>query len=71
MTKYTALKDPALWDKVNVTGLDPDGKMRLDDIKKQYEMYKANGATQGEFDFNKAIDTSVTEEAMKILGSYK
>ncbi|HWI49274.1 MAG TPA: ABC transporter substrate-binding protein [Rummeliibacillus sp.] len=71
MTKYTALKDPALWDKVNVTGLDPDGKMRLDDIKKQYEMYKANGATQGEFDFNKAIDTSVTEEAIKILGSYK
>ena len=71
MTKYTALKDPALWDKVNVTGLDPDGKMRVDDIKKQYEMYKANGATQGKFDFNQAIDTSVTEDAVKILGSYK
>ncbi|MGX9134538.1 ABC transporter substrate-binding protein [Rummeliibacillus sp. JY-2-4R] len=71
MTKYTALKDPALWDKVYVTGLDPNGTMRVDDIRNQYEMYKANGATKGEFDFDKAIDTSVTEEAVKILGSYK
>ncbi len=37
MTKHTALKDPELWEKVNVTGLDPDGKMFIDDIKKQYE----------------------------------
>lgn len=71
MTKYTALKDPALWDKVYVTGLDPDGKMRIDDIHKQYELYKANGATKGKFDFEKAIDTKVTEEAVKILGNYK
>ncbi|WP_146548793.1 MULTISPECIES: ABC transporter substrate-binding protein [Rummeliibacillus] len=71
MTKYTALKDPAIWDKVHVTGLDPDGAMRIEDIHKQYEMYKANGATEGKFDFDKAIDTSVTEEAVKILGNYK
>lgn len=71
MTKYTALKDPALWDKVYVTGLDPDGEMRIDDIHNQYEMYKANGATKGKFDFNKAIDTKITEEAVKILGNYK
>lgn len=71
MTKYTALKDPALWDKVYVTGLDPDGKMREDDIRNQYEMYKKNGATVGEFDFDKAIDTSITNQAVKILGNYQ
>ena len=32
MTKHTALKDPELWEKVHVTGLDPDGKMFIDDI---------------------------------------
>ncbi|MGE7924597.1 ABC transporter substrate-binding protein [Viridibacillus arvi] len=70
MTKHTALKDAKLWEKVYVTGLDPDGKMRIDDIHAQYDMYKANGATQGEFDFDKAIDTSLTEKAVKILGEY-
>ncbi|MBW9235548.1 hypothetical protein JQK62_25815, partial [Leptospira santarosai] len=27
MTQYTALKDAAVWEDVNVTGLNPDGKM--------------------------------------------
>ena len=71
MTKHTALKDPALWEKVNVTGLDPDGKMFIDDIKKQYEAYKANGAIRGEIDFDKAIDTSITEKAVETIGEYK
>ncbi|MFQ3544135.1 ABC transporter substrate-binding protein [Halobacillus rhizosphaerae] len=71
MTKYTALKDPKLWEKVSVTGLDPDGKMFIDDIKSQYDMYKENGATRGTFDFNKAIDTSITDKAVEVIGEYK
>ena len=47
MVKHTALKDHDLWDRVFVTGLDPNGKMFVDDIKKQYETYKANGAILG------------------------
>ena len=71
MTKHTALKDPSLWEKVNVTGLDPDGKMFIEDIKKQYETYKANGAIRGEIDFDKAIDTSITEKAVETIGEYE
>jgi len=70
MMKHTALKDPALWEKVNVTGLDPDGKMFIDDIKKQYDMYKSNGAIRGDVDFDKAIDTSITEKAVETIGEY-
>ncbi|MFS0576888.1 ABC transporter substrate-binding protein [Sporosarcina sp. 179-K 3D1 HS] len=71
MVKHTALKDPALWDQVNVTGLDANGRMFVDDIKKQYETYKANGAIRGEIDFDKAVDTSLAEEAVEILGVYE
>ncbi len=71
MTKHTASKDPALWEKVFVTGLDPDGKMFLDDVKKQYDVYKENGAISGDVDFDKAVDTSVTEKAVEILGAYE
>lgn len=71
MTKYTSLKDPALWEKVFVTGLDPNGKMFLDDVLKQYDTYKENGAISGDVDFDKAVDTSITEKAVEILGEYK
>lgn len=71
MTKHTALKDPELWEKVFVTGLDPDGKMFLDDVVKQYDAYKANGAISGDVDFEKAVDTSLTEKAVEILGAYE
>ncbi|MCA1010330.1 ABC transporter substrate-binding protein [Halobacillus halophilus] len=71
MTKHTALKDPDLWEKVAITGLDPNGRMFTEDIKKQYEMYKENGAIRGEFDFETSIDTSMTEKAVEVLGEYK
>ncbi|UOQ46539.1 MetQ/NlpA family ABC transporter substrate-binding protein [Halobacillus salinarum] len=71
MTEYTALKDPELWEKVAVTGLNPDGKMFVDDIKAQYDMYQQNGATRGTFDFDKSIDTSITKRAVEIIGEYE
>ncbi|MCP3028914.1 ABC transporter substrate-binding protein [Halobacillus sp. A5] len=71
MTKHTALKDPEIWEKVSITGLDPNGEMFIDDIKKQYDMYEQNGATRGEFDFDTSIDTSVTEKAVEIIGEYE
>lgn len=71
MTQYTSLKDAALWDGVFVTGLNPDGEMFLDDVLKQYDAYKANGAIDGDVDFDKAVDTSITEKAVEILGKYE
>lgn len=71
MTKYTALKDPKIWENVGITGLDPNGRMFVDDIKKQYEWYKARGGIIGDVDLDKAIDTSLAEKAVKILGEYK
>lgn len=71
MMKHTSSKDASLWEKVFVTGLDPDGKMFLDDVAKQYEAYKASGAISGDVDFDKAVDTSITEKAVEILGEYE
>jgi NitT/TauT family transport system substrate-binding protein len=71
MTEYTALKDPKLWEKVNVTGLDPNGNMYVDDIKSQYEWYKQRGALIKDIDLKQAIDTTLAEEAVKILGKYE
>ncbi len=71
MTKYTPLKDPKLWEKVDVAGLNPNGKMYVDDIKKQYDWYKSRGGIDGNVDLSKAVDTSLAKEAVNILGTYK
>ncbi|GGH87581.1 NitT/TauT family transport system substrate-binding protein [Pullulanibacillus pueri] len=71
MTKYTSLDDKKVWQKVGVPGLDPNGKMNVDDIKNQYEWYKSRGGIEGDVDLKKAVDTSLTEKAVKILGEYK
>lgn len=71
MVKHTALKDHELWERVFVTGLDPNGKMFVEDIKKQYNMYKANGAILGDIDFDRAVDPSLVEEALEVIGVYE
>ncbi|WP_309118170.1 ABC transporter substrate-binding protein [Paenibacillus sp.] len=71
MTEYTALKDAALWEQVNVTGLNPNGTMFVDDIKAQYEWYKERGALIKDIDVDAAIDASLAEEAVEILGEYR
>ncbi|MFC4619294.1 ABC transporter substrate-binding protein [Camelliibacillus cellulosilyticus] len=71
MENHTALKDDAIWDKVGVTGLDPDGKMFVNNIKDQYEWYKSRGGIEGKVDLGKAVDTKLAEKAVKILGEYK
>ncbi|TLS52716.1 taurine ABC transporter substrate-binding protein [Paenibacillus antri] len=71
MTEYTALKDAALWERVNVTGLNPNGAMFVDDIKAQYEWYKERGALIKDIDVDAAIDATLAEEAVEILGEYR
>lgn len=70
MMKHTALNSPSIWKKVGVTGLNPNGKMFVSNIKDQYDFYKKQGAIKGNIDFNKAIDTSIAKQAVKILGKY-
>ncbi|HET7627470.1 MAG TPA: ABC transporter substrate-binding protein [Bacillales bacterium] len=70
MTKHTSLKDPDIWKKVAVTGLNPNGKMFVDNIKDQYEFYQKQGALKGEIDFSTAVNTKLAEKAVEVLGKY-
>lgn len=71
MANHTALKDEDLWKEVGVTGLNPNGYIFEDDVEKQYQFYKENGAIQGELDFDTIIDMSLVEEALDIIGTYE
>ncbi|UOQ85061.1 ABC transporter substrate-binding protein [Gracilibacillus salinarum] len=71
MANHTALKDEELWKEVGVTGLNPNGYIFEDNVIDQYELYKENGAIQGELDFDKVIDMSLVEEALDLIGKYE
>ncbi len=71
MVKHTTLKEKDVWEKVNVTGLNPNGEMFIDNIKDQFDVYKANGAIKGDLNFDDSIDTSITDKAVEILGEYE
>ncbi|MGP4041505.1 ABC transporter substrate-binding protein [Gracilibacillus sp. D59] len=71
MANHTALKDEELWKEVGVTGLNPNGYIFEEDVKKQYQFYKDNGAIQGDLDFDKIIDMSLVEEVLDLIGTYE
>jgi len=67
----TTLKDKALYDKVVMPGLDPDGKVNVTDLELQQQYYIAAGEQQQPTDFKKLVNTSFAEAAAKQLGAYK
>lgn len=70
MTEYTSLKDAELWKQVNATGLDPNGRMFVEDIQAQYEWYQERGAIIDDIDLEAAVDTTLVEEAIEAIGEY-
>ncbi|HEY8394584.1 MAG TPA: ABC transporter substrate-binding protein [Thermaerobacter sp.] len=71
MTKYTALKDPALWEKVYVPGLNPDGRLNVESLQAQLDWYRENGYFKGEIDLQRVVDQSLVEYAAGVLGPYE
>jgi NitT/TauT family transport system substrate-binding protein len=70
LSSKTTLKDKALYDKVVMPGLDPDGKVNVQDLKLQEAYYIASGQQQGPTNFDKLVNMSFAEAAVKQLGPY-
>ncbi len=71
MVKHTELKDKELWQKVKVTGLNPDVYANKDGIAADLKWYTDNGHFKGKADMNKLVDHSLADFAIKLLGNYK
>jgi NitT/TauT family transport system substrate-binding protein len=66
----TTLKDKALYDKVVMPGLDPDGKVNVADLELQQQYYISAGEQQQPTDFKKLVNMSFADAAAKQLGAY-
>jgi NitT/TauT family transport system substrate-binding protein len=71
LTKYTAIKDPAVFRKIVPNGLDPDGKINLESLANDARVFQEAGLTSGEISASAVVDTRFVDAALKTLGPYK
>lgn len=68
LTKYTSVKDPAVYKKMAPAGFSNDGKINLTTLKSDYDWYQSQGKIQGNVDFGNVVNMSFVEAAAQKLG---
>jgi ABC-type nitrate/sulfonate/bicarbonate transport system substrate-binding protein len=71
LTKYTTLKDPALYDKIVPDPVATSGALPLAQLQEDLDWYQANGSIQGKLDLSGLVDTQFTSYAVQPLGPYQ
>jgi NitT/TauT family transport system substrate-binding protein len=71
LIKYTAQKDPAVYAKMEMSYLNPDGKMHLASMKMDFDYFKQMGYYTGKLEFQSIVDTQFIDYALQQLGPYK
>lgn len=70
LAKATKL-DAALFEKMVMPGLDPNGNVNLDSLRDIQEWFVRKGSQKTFVDLKKAVDLSFVMEAVQQLGAYK
>lgn len=70
LTKYTSLKDPALYDKINFTLLDPNGRVLTSSMQYDLNWFVKDGDVKKPVDLSAVVDNSFVDDAVKTLGAY-
>ena len=71
LCKYSVIKDPALYDRMYPTGLNPDGYVRMKGITLDIEWYKKNKLVKSDILPNDVVDNRYVDFAVKTLGRYQ
>jgi NitT/TauT family transport system substrate-binding protein len=70
LTKYTAVKDAALYDQMGVHHQNPDGYVPLAAFQQIADWSVASGYTQQPVDTSQLVDNRYVERALAVLGPY-
>jgi NitT/TauT family transport system substrate-binding protein len=68
LTKYTNIKDPAVFKKIVVPAMDPNGQMLVDSVKAQQQWYVENGFVPTAVNVDEYFDPSYAEYAVSVIG---
>jgi len=71
LCKYSVIKDPALYEKLFPTGLNPDGYIKMKGIELDLAWYKENNLLKADIKLEDAVDNTFVDFALKVLGPYQ
>ncbi len=71
LTRYTPVTDPALYERMALPGLHPDGALNVASIANDQEIWIQLGLLQTRLDLSQVIDPSFAEAAVQVLGPYR
>ena len=70
LMKWTPIRDRALYDRMSVLGLDPDGTLRVDSLRADQELFLQLGQQDRPIDLDAAVDPQYVRHARQVLGPY-
>ena len=70
LAKDSNVKDPNLYKKMTPNGINPDGRLNVASLKKDYDFFKDMGYLEGSVSVEQVVDHTFVEAALKDLGPY-
>lgn len=71
LRKHTLIKDPAVYDRMVLPSIDPNGELNVASIQEALDQFVADGDVKGKVDLAKVIDLSFIKYAQDVLGRYQ
>ncbi len=71
LTKTLAIKDPALYDKMLMFEVNPDGYVNLKTLQQDLDWYVDRGLVKEKLDVGPMVDHSFVDFAVKTLGKFQ
>jgi len=71
LIRNTPVKDPALYDKMAMPGINPNGRVNTDALAAQQNWFLSKGSQKSRVDLGKVIDHQYVDWAVQQLGPYK
>lgn len=71
LTEYTAIKDKELYRSIVPHATNPDGRVNVASMKKDYAFFKEQGLLKSTATVDQVVDHSFVDAAVKELGPYK
>jgi NitT/TauT family transport system substrate-binding protein len=71
LTEDSLVKDPDIYRAITVTACDPDGRVNVDSLKEDLDIFRKEGLIEGKVTVEQVLDTSFAEAAVKELGFYQ
>lgn len=71
LAEYGSFKNPGIYKNFVIAYCDPDGRLHMESLKEDIEIFQKLGQLKTNVDLSKVVDTSILEDVLKEIGPYK